>query len=103
MELTPIKESDFRKKVKGCGFKYYYHIQKTELKALHGYCPTRKPKKSVDISDEFGFSKVYESLNQAAIDCGISNPITIKYALDRGKLSIKRRSDKKIFLIKEIC
>ena len=51
MELTPIKESDFRKKLKGCGIKYYSKIQKTELKALLGFCPTRKPKKSVEISD----------------------------------------------------
>ena len=61
----------------------------TELKALLGFCPTRKPKKSVEISDEFGFSKVYESLTQAARDCGISNPSAIKYALDNGKSEIK--------------
>ena len=102
MELNPIKESDFRKKTKGCGIKYYNQIQKRELKALLGYCPTRKPKTSVEISVEFGFLMVYESLNQAAIDCGISNS-SIRYALDRGKLSIKRRSDKKKFYVKEIC
>ena len=92
MELTPIKESDFRKK-KGCGIKYYNQIQKTELKALLGYCPTRKPKTSVEISDEFGFLKVYVSLNQAAINCGISNSSSIKYAFDHGKPSFIRRTD----------
>ena len=102
MELTPIKESDFRKQMKGCGIKYYSKIPKTELKALLGFCPTRKPKKSVEISDEFGFSKIYESLTQASRDCGISNPSAIKYALDNGKSEIKRRSDKKIFFIREL-
>ena len=66
------------------------------MKALLGFCPTRKPKKPVEISDEFGFSKVYESLTQAARDCRISNPSAMKYALDNGKSEIKRRSDKKI-------
>ena len=61
MELTPIKDSEFQKQLKGCGIKYYCKIQKTELKAPLGFCPTRKPKKSVEISDELGFSKVYES------------------------------------------
>ena len=66
MELTPIKESDFRKKLKGCGISYYSKIPNTELKALLGFCPTRKAKKSIEISDEFGFLKTYESVNQAA-------------------------------------
>ena len=51
MELTPIKESDFRKKLKGCGISYYSQIQKTELKALLGLCPTRKSKRKIEISD----------------------------------------------------
>ena len=63
MELTPIKESEFPKRLKGCRIKYYNRGQKTELKARLGFCPTRKPKKTVEMSDEFGFSKVYESLN----------------------------------------
>ena len=46
MELTPIKESEFRKKIRGCGIKNYNQIQKTELKALLGFRPTRKPKKN---------------------------------------------------------
>ena len=88
--------------MKGCGIKYYSKIPKTELKALLGFCPTRKLKKSVEISDEFGFSKIYESLTQASRDCGISNPSAIKYALDNEKSEIKRRSDKKIFFIREL-
>ena len=35
-------------------------------------------------------------------DCEISNPSAIKYALDNEKPSIKRRSDKKIFFIREL-
>ena len=81
MELTPIKESDFRKKLKGCGISYYSKIQNTELKALLGFCPTRKAKKSIEISDEFGFSKTYESVNQAANDCQIPNPSAIMWVL----------------------
>ena len=84
MELTPIKDSEFQKKLKGCRIKYYSKIQKTELKALLGFCPTRKAKKSVEISDEFGFSKVFESVNHAARDYGISNPSAIMYALYHG-------------------
>ena len=102
MELTPIKDSEFQKKINGCGIKYYSKIQNTELKALLGFCPTRKAKKSVEISDEFGFSKVYESANQAANDCGISNPSAIMYALYHEKPSIKTRSDKKVFFIREL-
>ena len=41
-------------------------------------------------------------MTQASRDCDISNPSAIKYALDNGKPTIKRRSDKKIFYIREI-
>ena len=101
MELTPSKESEFRKKLKGCGIKYYWKIQRKELKALLGFCPTIKAKRKIEISDEFGFSKVYESLTHAARDCKISNPSAIKYALDNGKPSIKRRSDNKKYFLFE--
>ena len=99
MELSPISETEFRKKLKGCGIKYYSKIPKTELKARLGFCPIRKLKRNIEISDDFGFS---ESLTQASRDCGISNPAALKYALDNGKSKIKR-SDKKIFYIREIC
>ena len=97
MTLIPITENDFRKKVKGCGIKYYNKVPKAELKAFLGYCPTRKPKTPVEISDEFGFSKVYESITEAGVDCGVPAS-TLKYALDNGKPSFKRRSDKKKIL-----
>ena len=61
----------------------------------------KKKKKSVEISDESGFSKIFERMAQAARDCKISNPSAIKYALDNGKPSIKRRSDKKYFLFEK--
>ena len=35
-------------------------------------------------------------MTQASRDCEISNPSAIKYALDNGKPTIKRKSDKKI-------
>ena len=65
MELIPINDFDFQKKLKGCGIKYYSKIPRTDLKALLGFCPTRKKKKSVEISDESG-SKIFESVAQAA-------------------------------------
>ena len=43
------------KKVKVCGIKYYNKVPKGELKALLGYCPTRKQKTPVEISDALGF------------------------------------------------
>ena len=102
MELTPISETEFRKKLKGCSLKYYCKIPKTELKARLGFCPIRKLKRNIEISDDFGFSQIFESLTKALRDCGISNPSALKYALDNGKSEIKRRSDKKIFYIREI-
>ena len=101
MELTPINDFDFQKKLKGCGIKYYSKMPRTDLKALLGFCPTRKKKKSVEIRDESG-SRIFESVAQAARECEISNPSAIKYAIDNEKPSIKRRSDKKIFYIREI-
>ena len=102
MELTPITETEFRKKLKGCGISYYSRLPSIEIKALLGFCPTRKAKRKIKISDESGFSKTYESANQAAKELQISNPSAIMYALYHEKPSIKRRSDKKIFNIREI-
>ena len=42
MELTPITENEFRKKLKGCGIKYYCKLPSKEIKALLGFCPTQK-------------------------------------------------------------
>ena len=95
MALTPITENEFRKKLKGCGVKYYSKIPKTELKPLLGFCAIRKLKRNFEISDDFGFSQIFESLTKASRDCGISNPSAFKYALDNGK-------SKKIFYIREI-
>ena len=47
-------------------------------------------------------SLVFQRFMKASRDCGISNPSAIKYALDNGKSEIKRRSDKKIFFIREL-
>ena len=102
MELTPITEIDFFFKLKGCGISYYSKMPSIELKALFGFCPTRIAKRNIEINDEFGFSKVYESVNQAAKELQIPNPSTIMYALYNGKPSIERRSDKKCYFIREL-
>ena len=101
MELTPIKDNEFLKKLKGCGIKYYSKIPRTQLKAIFGFCPTTKTKTKIEITDETG-SKIFNSLTQAAREKKISNSTTLKYALDHNKSSITRRWDKKIFYIREI-
>ena len=98
MELTPINDFEFQKKLKGCGIKYYSKIPRTDLKALLGFCPIKKLKRNIEISDESGFSKIYESVAQASRDCGISNPSAIKYALDNGNPQSKEDQIKKYFL-----
>ena len=95
MELTPITDFDFLKKLKGCGIRYYSKIPRTQLKAL-GFCPTTKTKRKIEIE-----SKIYESVAEAARQCEISTS-AVKYALDHKKPSIKRRPDQKIFYIREI-
>ena len=94
MELTPITDFDFLKKLKGCGIRYYSKIPRTQLKALLGFCPTTKTKRKIE-------SKIYESVAEASRKCEISTS-AVKYALDHKKPSIKRRSDQKIFYIREI-
>ena len=98
MELTPITDFDFLQKLKGCGIKYYSKIPRTKLKALLGFCPTTKTKRKIEIDG----SKIFESVADAARKCEISNPSVLKYALDHKNPSIKRRSDQKIFYIREI-
>ena len=58
--------------------------------------------KKVEISDEFGFSAIFASVAKAAKKCEFSNPSVLKYALDHGNSSIRRRCDKKLFYIREI-
>ena len=96
MEFSPISDFDFQKKLKGCGIKYYNKIPRTQLKALFGFCPTTKTKRKIEIE-----SKIYESVAEASRKCEISTS-AVKYALDHKKPSIKRRSDQKIFYIREI-
>ena len=82
--------------------KILFQNPQNRIKARLGFCPIRKLKTNIEISDDFGFSQIFESLTKASRDCGISNPSALKYALDNGKPEIKRRSDKKIFYIREI-
>ena len=100
MELTPITDFDFLKKLKGCGIRYYSKIPRTQLKALFGFCPTTKTKRKIEIKDGSDL-KIFESVAEASRKCEISTS-AVKYALDHKKPSIKRRSDQKIFYIREI-
>ena len=102
MGLTPITEKNFRKKLKGCGIKNYSLIPKKELKEKLGFCSKNKPQRKVEISDDYGFSGIFQSMANAAKVCQIPNASTIKYALDRNKDIFRRRSDNKKFYIREI-
>ena len=102
MGLTPITEKKFRKKLKGCGIKNYSLIPKKELKEKLGFCSKNKPQRKVEISDDYGFSGIFQSMANAAKICQIPNASTIKYALDRKKDIFRRRSDNKKFYIREI-
>ena len=57
-----------------------------------GYYPLNK-RRRVEVSDESGFCKVYETLDKAVEDCGISNSSAIKYAIDNDRPFVKWRSD----------
>ena len=98
MELTPITEREFRKKLKGCGIKYYSSLPKKELKKRLGFCPTHKLQRKVKISDDNGFSQIFRSMANAAKECKISNVSALKYALDNKKETFTRRSDQKNFI-----
>ena len=100
MALIPINDSDFQKKLKGCGIKHYGKIPRTKLKALLGFCPTTKTKRKIEIKDGSD-SKIFESVAEAARKCEIWAS-AIKYTLDQGNPSLKRKSDQKIFYIREI-
>ena len=102
MGLIPITEKNFRKKLKGCGIKNYSLIPKKELKEKLGFCSKNKPQRKVEISDDYGFSGIFQSMANAAKVCQIPNASTIKYALDRNNDIFRRRSDNKKFYIREI-
>ena len=102
MGLTPITEKIFRKKLKGCGIKNYALIPKKELKERLGFCSTRKQQRKVEISDDYGFAEIFQSMSNAAKVCQISDASVIKQALDKKKDIIQRRSDQKQIYIREI-
>jgi hypothetical protein len=99
--LIPISEKEFRKVAKGCGIKYRNKIPSKELKAMLGYCPLYKLRK-VEIRDETGFCKVFDTTKQGAIESGISSQSVMKYAIDHERNFVKRRSDKKIFYVRNL-
>ena len=77
-------------------------MPKKELKEKLGFCSKNKPQRKVEISDDYGFSGIFQSMANAAKVCQIPNASTIKYALDRKKDIFRRRSDNKKFYIREI-
>ena len=82
--------------------KNYSLIPKKELKEKLGFYSKNKPQRKVEISDDYGFSGIFQSMANAAKVCQIPNASTIKYALDRKKDIFRRRSDNKKFDIREI-
>ena len=66
-----------------------------------GYCPLDKRRK-VEVNDEPGFCKTYDTIMEAVKDCEISNYSVIKYAIDHKRPFIERRSDKTKFWVREI-
>ena len=87
-------------KVRGYGIKYRNKIPSRELKAMLGYRPLNN--RMVEIRDEEGNCKIFDNMRQAAIGSGLSNSSVIKCAIDHGRSSVKRRSDKKKFSVREI-
>ena len=100
IHLKPISEKEFREVAKGCGIKYRNKIPSRELKAMLGYRPLNN--RMVEIRDEEGNREIFDNLRRAAIESGLSNTSVIKYAIDHGTSYVKRRSDKKIFYVREI-
>ena len=98
MELTPITEMEFRKKLKGCGIKYYSSLPKKELKERLGFCSTHKPQRKVEISDDDGFSQIFRSMTNTAKECEISNASALKYAFDNEKKHSREDLIKKKFI-----
>ena len=93
---------EFRKKLKGCGIKYYSLLPKKELKERLGFCSTHKPQRKVEISDDNGFSEIFQSMANAAKECKISNASALKYALDNNKKNIYEKIGSKKIYIREI-
>ena len=100
IHLKPISEKEFREVAKGCGIKYRNKIPSRELKAMLGYRPLNN--RMVEIRDEEGNRAIFDNMQRAAIESGLSNTSVIKYAIDHGRSYVKRRSDKKKFYVREI-
>ena len=98
MGLTPITEKNFRKKLKGCGIKNYSLIPKKELKEKLGFCPIRKLQRKVEISDDYGFEEIFQSMSNAAKVCQISDPSVIKQALDKKRTKLDDNQIEKNFI-----
>ena len=71
------------------------------MRAILCYRPLDRRGK-VEIGDEEGSVRVFDNLRRAAIGSGLLNQSVIKYAIDHGRPFVKRRTDKKIFYVREI-
>ena len=60
----------------------------------------KKPRK-VEVSDKFGYKKVFNSICDASKEINVSTAAII-YCLNKNKLTFKRRCDQKIFSFKEV-
>lgn len=75
--LIPIGAKEIREVAKGCGIKYRNKIPSRELKAMLSYRPLHKRRK-VEVSDETGLCKTYDTIMEVVEDCGTSNSSTIE-------------------------
>ena len=105
VNLIPMSDKEFNKIAKESGIKYRNKISLSELKAMLGYCPLRQKQRKVEITDESGSSKVFDSLAKAARESGISNTSAIRYAQENAKAYgsnwVRRRFDGKLFFVRE--
>ena len=103
IQLIPISNMEFQKNVaKGSGKKYRNKIPLKELKTMLRYCPLSRTKRKVEIKDENGSCKVYESLAQAARESEITSAAAMRYALNTGRNCVTRRLDGKLFFLREV-
>lgn len=78
--------------------KYRNKIPARELKAMFGYRPIEKARR-VEVRDENGFFKTFDSMKEAAEGSGLSSAAVIRYVIESKRNFMKRRSDKKIFFL----
>ena len=74
---------------------------KSVLRCFTGYQNNKPIEVEIAENEYFYNPKKYSSLIEATKDCGTMN-VALKYAIDNGRLFIKRRKDKKIFYLRPV-